>query len=227
MKLYFVVLRSFYDNSSNPVAVDLFSKIMALKLKGYRREYSYGVLPVSTVDFVSDHICVCVKEGELYSPIMAYRSTSLKICKKFNINFPVLDLCENNLEHIETIKEKIKANEEEYQIQYDSSLTYDFHKVKKLRINPQDYIRAMHTYYHSEILPENHFTFASGTVRFKMNRYYDFFGYSPLSRNNAPLPPVEASFVNNDETIIYEMSKLSKEALLQVKKIKWEKIILF
>lgn len=225
MKLKFIVLKNYYDNVQNSVAVDLFSKVMSLKIKGYKRAYSYGVLPVSTVDFISDHLCLCIEKNGLYFPIISYRSTDFDLCNKFNINFPLFDLCKNSDSHTSYANEKIMSMRmQNRKIIYDSSLTYDFHMVKRLKINPEEHIRAMHTFYHNEILKDSHGTFAAGTVRFKMQRYYLFFGYEHFNIKGEKLPPVTAKFVENDDTELYFMDKLSEQALEQYRTISWDDV---
>lgn len=225
--LKLVILKNFYSQTNNPEATDLFGKIMSMKIGGYRRFYQYGVLPVSTHDFICDHISVCVeKDGELM-PVISYKSTPLVTCGDFNLGFPILDLFKSELfpDHKESIERHLKENEGKV-IHYDSSLTVDAKLVKEFNVDVFENIKAMHTYYHRDILPKGHFTFAAGTVRFKMHRYYKFWGYEELSKDNKELSPVDAQYVEHDQTILYTMDRPSSESLFQLKshENQWESI---
>lgn len=215
--LELVILKNYYKQTSNPIATDLFGKIISMKVRGYTRFYPDGVLPVSSHDYICDHVCVCLRiDGELF-PVISYKSTPLDICKMFNLNFPVFDLFEKEKfeTHYQKLTDHLNKNSDKV-VHYDSSLTVDFELVEKYEIDVNANIKAMHSIYHRDFLPKGHFTFAAGTVKFKMDRYYLFWGYKELRDELRILPPVSAKFVDNDKTILYTMKNLSKEALAQL-----------
>lgn len=231
MRLTCVILKNFYNNIYNDKTKHLFGRLMALKVKGYRNYYPEGVMPLSTVDFLGDHLAICYEKNGDYIPLISYRSISLDLCQRFNVAFPLLELAslERYPEHHLFVREQIKiAQLKKQNIIYNGPLTYDRELCQMNGIHVEDQIRAMHSFYHHSILNGSHLTFACGTVRFKMERYFHFWGYEYAMVGGQKLEPMEASWVHCDLTNMYIMKKLSNEAVIQAKRITrgWTDIII-
>jgi hypothetical protein len=89
-QLRVVVLESPYDTWELPQVEKIFSDMIGIKLRGYGRQYPYGVLPVDGADLISTHLLLCDKDS--LQPIMGIRWTSLNKCRAHYITFPALSL---------------------------------------------------------------------------------------------------------------------------------------
>ena len=88
-KYQIVVIKNTYDiYPYNQQTMRLLAETWGMKLRGYRKYFSYGVLPNDHLDFVSNHIIVCHKGPEL-KPIMAIKNITAKSCDTFGIEFPI------------------------------------------------------------------------------------------------------------------------------------------
>ncbi len=84
-------LRRPFDHWDDPQVRQLFCEMIALKKTGYGHNYQ-NLLPVATIDFVSDHYMLWKNIDGQKVHISALRSTTLDVTKEFNLNCPCLDL---------------------------------------------------------------------------------------------------------------------------------------
>lgn len=91
-KIHFVILKKPYDTFSDSVETrDFLGKVFKLKLDGYTKYYPYGILPISDVDFMADHLVVCHEiNGELI-PVSGVKSIRYSTCSSFNVPFPAIN----------------------------------------------------------------------------------------------------------------------------------------
>jgi hypothetical protein len=220
-RLRIVILGSPYDTLQDPLAQSLFAKTMALKIEGYRAEYPYGALPVETTDFIATHSILCDERDDGLIPLMAYRSVSHSCAKTFGLPFGGLAVVNSagGVEHakaIQGILNRCEASGRE--ISYDSSWTInpEVRKDRELTAHLQEIMRAMHVLYHVDYnIPE---IVAAGVVRFKMERYYRFWGYELIAKDGVPLGPIPLPFLRQESVLMFWLSKFSKEALEQAEK---------
>lgn len=66
------------------------SMVFKMKLDGYMKYYPYGILPISDIDFIGDHILMCRYEDGKLVPVSGFKSIKYSVCEKFNIQFPVV-----------------------------------------------------------------------------------------------------------------------------------------
>ena len=91
-KVRIVILKKPYDTyRESQFTRDLLSKIFQLKLTGYQQHYPYGILPISDIDFIADHIVICLEsENKELTPISGFKSVRNSVCKQFNLPFPIV-----------------------------------------------------------------------------------------------------------------------------------------
>lgn len=84
-------LRRPFDNWHLPEVRELFAEMVAIKKIGYGHNYHH-LMPVGTIDFVSDHYMLwkMIEGKKVY--ISALRSTTLDATKEYNLTCPCLDL---------------------------------------------------------------------------------------------------------------------------------------
>lgn len=223
-----LVLDCPYDSWETPETKEWFGKIIELKLKGYRREYPYGVLPMDTSDFIATHLIIAKDSEAGLEPVMAYRSVSQDRCQKHSISLPVLSLMKQlaAAEHAAEIQKIIDhCASEKTRLCYASSLAvaeeYAGHPELKEILKM---VNVCHTREDkvSEIL-------AGGVLRFKMDRFYSFMGYNKLAHNGSPLEALKIPFACNELTGFFHLKEFSDEAKEIAKKYEYlwaERIIL-
>jgi len=158
--------------------------MIGVKLRGYGREYKYGVLPVDAADLISTHFAVCKtdEEGNL-KPIMALRWTSLQKCRLHFLNFPGLSLLQQagKPEHVKRLEEKIqKLDQQGRDLFYAGSLSID--PLQKTGKEQSLFLRELMTLMFLRYKKENPGSelMAGGTVRFKMEKWLSDVGHLPL-----------------------------------------------
>ncbi len=211
-KFKIVVLECPYDTWDDPLSKDMFHKMVQLKMIGYKREYPYGVLPVDTSDFVATHHLICLDERGELNPVMAYRTVTLERAKLHSMSLPVLNLMNmiGAKEHAEKIQSIITNCEKQNKsLVYASSLAV--HNDHKGNADLRTALRTIHVLYHKDAKIDE--IIAGGVIRFKMDKLYEFFGYSDLEWNGKVLPPVAVPFVFNEVTGFYHLRKFSEEAM--------------
>ncbi len=99
-KYQVIVMESPYENYEKSLEVrDLLKDVFKLKLDGYKAYHEFGIMPVGSDDFFSNHIIICQEkeDGEL-RPVAAFKSITNGVSNRFNISFPII---EHNLKGVE------------------------------------------------------------------------------------------------------------------------------
>lgn len=207
--LKIVVMESPIDCISDVRAQELFSKLVELKIKGFAKEYPYGVLPLCVSDFFADHFAICEEHDGDLIPIAAYRSVSHQKCKTFHSTFPILDILNELGEPAKLHKNFIEnvVKDATGRIDYDSSFTV----VSEYRKNPLifDLINTIQYFFHKE--KNSSGVFVGGVDRFKMNRYYNFMGYDELRVNGERLPSLPVNHLNGEIVTFYYVEQFSTQ----------------
>ena len=220
-KLKIVVLESPYDCWNNPFVGNFLKDLLGVKLRGYGKEYPYGVLPFDGADLISTHLAVCrVDQENQLVPLMAFRWTSYNKCKLHYMNFPGMSLLQqaNASAHIADL-EKIIADIEHKtsDICYTSCFTIEpserTDKNRSLMLRELitlllfNYQKEMN---YSEIL-------AGGTIRFKIDKWLSTIGHMPLN-NNPNLGPIKVKHLAGESVQVMHLKKFSFEAIKIAKK---------
>jgi len=62
LNLEIVVLYCPYKNIENKETMDMFSKLVRLRNRGYENRHESGLIPLDTSDFIADHPLLCRRE---------------------------------------------------------------------------------------------------------------------------------------------------------------------
>jgi hypothetical protein len=90
--LKIVIVKRPYDSYRESQEVrDLLSKVFKLKLDGYTKYYPYGILPISDLDFIGDHILICKGERGNLVPISGFKFIRYSDCQTFRVPFPIFN----------------------------------------------------------------------------------------------------------------------------------------
>lgn len=213
-KLRIVVIHNPYDTFQEPLVKDLFSKMVELKLKGYRAEYPYGVLPVDASDFVAAHQMVCIESRSGFVPIMGYKSTTLEKCQIYNMVFPALNLVRQAgaTPHDKAVEAIVANCKNPAELTYTGSWTVD-PSVKRnpaLATQLKHLFKTMYVLYHLE--NSIHQIIAGGTLRFKTEKLIERWGHEPLTYNGEKLPTIRVKHLLNEEVLVMHLKKFTEEA---------------
>lgn len=179
-----VILESPYDCWNESEVGTLFRDMIGVKLRGYGREYKYGVLPVDAADLISTHFAACtVEEDGKLKPIMALRWTSLQKCRLHFLNFPGMSLLQqaNKPEHVKNLEEKIsRLDQQGRDLFYAGSLSIDpaLKTGKEQSLFLREVMTLMFLMYKKQHPGAE--LMAGGTVRFKMDHWLSSVGHFPL-----------------------------------------------
>lgn len=215
-KIKFVILDCPYDTWDDPRTRELFTKMVGLKLRGFRHEHFYGVMPVDASDFVGLHQIICEeREGEL-NPVLASRVISLDRCRVHNLVFPALSLVRlaQAPEHEEVVQSIVDRCERNgIGLSYDSSWTIDpeIRKDRARTARLRDMFTAIYVLSHQEYnLPE---IIGGGTLRFKADQYFSYWGYEWISRSGRRLDPISVAHLGGEQVAVMHLQRFSPEAL--------------
>jgi len=225
--LQIVVVESPADTWEHPLVPDLFRDMIGFKLRGYGREYPYGVLAVDGSDLISSHLLLCRKEKASGSlrPIMGMRWTSHVKCRAHFMKFPGLSLFEQAgvSEHVDALKEVLRAADSRgIEVFYAGSFT----------IEPSERRDKAHSIFFREILTLMFVNYqmdhpgselmAGGTIRFKMDKYIERLGYEPFQWNGRKLGPIQVRHLAGEAVHVMHLRKFSFEARQTA--AKWEQL---
>jgi hypothetical protein len=209
--LKIVIIESPYDCWNEDEIGSLFRDMIGVKLRGYGREYKYGVLPVDAADLISTHMAVCFQDetGKL-KPLMALRWTSLQKCRLHFLNFPGMSLLQqaDRPEHVKILEEKIEAlNRRNGDLFYAGSLSIDpeLKTGKEQSLMLRELMTTMFVLYKkqhpgSELM-------AGGTVRFKMDQWLSAVGHAPLHEE-----PINVKHLGGELVKVMYLQEFSFEA---------------
>ena len=211
--LQVVILRCPYANWEDEEMQSLYGKMVHLKLKGYLRKYDFGVLPVDTSDYFSDHILFCIRnEKGDWMPISGTKSLSYEICPRFRYEFTPVAFMKNhqNLRHLEALHGVVeKCERQGKKINYFSSWTMDpdYKKDVTLKQYAVESLGAILSYY----LVDNDIaeSIAIGLPDFKTDELLCSWGYRPLQWQNCPLDAVPLPNFGNRAGLVVHLKNFS------------------
>jgi len=217
-KLRLVVLESPYDNLDEKLTQELFSKLVALKIKGYRsREYAYGVLPVDATDYVATHFIVCKEENDTFTPLYGQRSISLRRCQVHHLTFPLLNLAQSckSDQHSEAIRDIVgRCEKNGVRLSYESSVTIhpDVKNNPELLKTIRGLLVANVVLYHRSVGTEEMLGLAA--VKFKIDRVFTQLGFETIKSNGQDLTNlIVPSYDNAEVKVMHHKNGFPKEVI--------------
>lgn len=220
-----VVIKGPNDNWDHPVVREMFHKIVSLKLRGYGKEYPYGVMCLDTTDFICDHLAICqVTEGDELKPVLAYKSIELSRAETFKLPFSLLTLVQHSArpEDVKTISKKIEeAKTNNHTLRYCSAYTIDpeirFDKAGTRWL--QRLMGGMHANFH--LTEKTGESTLLGVTQFKVDKMFETWGYKKISED------YNLKSLNNTMVGMLSLTKFSDFALSLAEEFKaiWDERI--
>jgi hypothetical protein len=204
-----------YDNWDNAQLTELFNKMVALKLNGYRKEYPYGVLPVDTSDFLSTHYLICNAKGETLTPLMGFKTVSLTRCHLHNVAFPLVSILKTSgaTKHEELVTKQLEwCQRGGGDASYAGSWTIDPETRKNrplVALLRELTITMLVEHYRQHPAARK---YICGSVRFKTDKFLQSLGYSPLEREGEPLSTFEQASLMGDTALALHCSSYTDAA---------------
>ncbi len=220
--LKIVVLESPYDSWDHPLAGDLLRDLIGTKLRGYGREYPYGVLPVDASDLISTHMAVCREEGNgNYRPLMGFRWTSLQKSRLHHITYSGLSLLQqaNAPDHVDALEKIIsEVDKRGTDLCYTGSLSIE--PSERTDKEKSQFFRELLTLMFVSYQKENGFCemMSGGTLRFKMEKWLALVGHTSLMKNNVELGPIKVKHLAGEMVQVMHLNEFSFEAKKVAKK---------
>lgn len=215
--LKIVILESPYDCWNNPFVGDFLKDLIGIKLRGYGKEYPYGVIPIDGADLISTHLAVCrTSISQKLIPIMGIRWTSLKKCRLHYHNFPGLSLLQQAgaAEHLNALENIIlNIDNNGGDLFYSGSLSID--PLERTNKEQSLLIREILTMLYVNYQKERNYPelMAGGTMRFKIEKWLSSLGHLPLSTNEHELNPIRVKHLAGETVKVMHLKKFSFEAL--------------
>lgn len=215
-RLRVVVLDSPYDTwGSHPDLESVFAKMIGLKLRGYGKEYPYGVMAVDTTDFIATHLLVCEETPQGLFPLTGFKSVTARKCADHGLVFPGLTLVQNAhaQPHEKALEVLMKTcTKKKMDIAYTGSWTIDpalrgqKEKVSILR----ELFVMLYVCHHEE--SGHPMIVTGGTLRFKVERLHEWMGHQRLTHAGRDLPPIQVAHLAGENVVLNIVQKFSPEA---------------
>lgn len=209
-----VILRCPYMNLDNPETMDLFSKMMHLKYKGYGNRHLLGSLPLDTTDFVADHPLICVRDEKLgLIPISGSKVITYDTCKFFNLEF-AMESCfkkGGHTEHMDTLMQIIGDSKKNNRtIAYHGGYTIDPSIVNTE--SDREKVREMFMGITALYFKENNVSelLGLGVPKFKTENFFYQWGYERCINSGSDLSPFPLYFLPGVDGVMMHLKEFSK-----------------
>lgn len=224
-RLRFVIMESPYDSWGHPRTEEVFAKMMTLKLRGYGKEYPYGVMAVDTTDMISDHLLVCEETDAGLRALVGNKSVPLSKCEQFHLPWPGLSLLEDAKAHPhdEVMRGIIRdCKETGRDLRYAGSWTMDPAERGQGEWSTilRELFTAIYCSYYMSFPKVGVIT--GGTVRFKVPDYVKWLGHEGLALNGVELPPLNVTHLAGESVLWTYMTQVGFEPRQVVRK--WQKL---
>jgi hypothetical protein len=213
--LKLVELDCFYDLSEKHAAAEVFKQAIQLKLRGYKHEYPYGVLPVDTTDFFGIHFMLCLQKDGNLEPIMAHKSINSFRCELHKVTFPAIHVLGANYVSLRAELERIvaEAHAENRPVYYGSSWTID----PMVRSTNRDLVGelrnifvAINAFQYLEVAPAELVT--CGVKRFKTEKFFNStLGYSAIGGEDAAT--FKHAFISGEEMVMMHSKSITQTGI--------------
>lgn len=211
----FVVIESPYDSWDHPLMEKMFSRMVGMKLRGYGKEYPYGVMAVDTTDFFSEHLLVCEETPDGLIPILGNKSVALGKCDFHHVPWPGLTCLEeakatDHVRAMNAIMERTRARN--IDLRYAGSWTMEAKERgnKEWSAVLRDLFTAIYVSYYESVPPVEVIT--GGTCRFKVDNYVKWLGHEALSFNGRELDPINVFHLAGERVLWTHLREFSPEA---------------
>lgn len=178
-----VVLDSPVERWDDPGIRQLFGNAVSLRLKGYRRKYPPGVIPLGVSCWYATHLMVCEVGAEL-KPVMGFEHVTLQSYRRHLAPFAALSLCREtgNTRQIQAMEDLVsRFDDRPDMLSYTGGLTIDpaLKADRDLVSELLNVMVALHYFLHQAAGP-GHEIVTAPTTRFKVDSLLASYGFIPF-----------------------------------------------
>lgn len=202
----YIIFNTYDLYHANEAVRNLLADTWGMKLRGYRKYFPYGVLPIDSYDFLCHHLIVCNKETN--KPVMSVKSLTLNNCLKTCFEFPVKShlLGKHDgeySEHEKGIDYWIKQHSNQ-EIAYSTGFTIEptLEKEEKSILTSMVFWLFYH-FYTSYSIPN---IIHGVSIRYKLMRFQETIGFKKLTYNGKELSHIETKKYDNVDSNIMVIS---------------------
>ena len=211
----FVIIESPYDSWNHPLMEQVFARMIGMKLRGYGKEYPYGVMALDTTDFISEHLLICEETSEGLIPIVGNKSVPLSKCDFHHVPFPGLSCLEEAKahEHAKVMNQIMdRCRKDGVDLRYAGSWTMEAKERgnREWSLALRDLFTAIYTFYYQSL--PNCEVITGGTCRFKVDSYVKWLGHEALTLNGKELDPINVFHLAGEKVLWTHLKKFTPEA---------------
>ncbi|MBS1962166.1 MAG: hypothetical protein JST04_08120 [Bdellovibrionales bacterium] len=189
-------------------------EVFRLKLAGYQAVHGYGVLPIDTYDFISNHHLFGFEENGRFRLVTAYRSVSLGKCVQHRLPFPALSVLRSSGEHRQA--EVVERNLEQWKgtnVNYSSSWTMapEFRHDRAMHALLRDMLIVMLV--NDETDGRTDHSLLCGVPKVRTDHFFAQYGYDRIESADGPLPPFEQASLFGEQAVLLHRTKFTESAL--------------
>lgn len=226
------MIRSPHEVIEDPLATDIYPKLIAFKRIGYQKEYGEFVLPFDSSDFIASHVLLCEKQktGDLI-PVLGFKSVTLRRCDDFRIPFPMLGMLESKDNVNQESKDAVlklmnhyRQNSLSEKFAYNGSFTI----IPRLR---EDKVLMKHLWDITFSLITNYYiesgidhVVAVCAMRFNVHKKKEELGWNTINGLNGPLSPYLCRSLFDTQFLPMELVGVKEKSEVPSSKFKdlWE-----
>lgn len=224
----FVVLDCPYFHLEREETQRLYSKLLNLKIEGYRSEYPVGVMPIDLTDLIATHILICEEVDSGFVPISGFKSVSYERCLKFQLKFPVFDLFREQSfpKHERAIQLLMdQCIRKGQNLCYNSSWTISpsVRQIPEFAKWIRELTVASFIFYYEQIQSKP--VLAAAVERFKVHRLKSEVGFRPLTHQGEVLEAFASPAFFGEKLLLMSLSQFAGGSFERVQKFRelWEK----
>tara|TARA_R110002049_G_scaffold209490_6_gene380392 strand:- start:1653 stop:2396 length:744 start_codon:yes stop_codon:yes gene_type:complete len=200
-----------YESWDQTLVRKIFNEVVNIKKCGYGHNYK-DVLPVETLDFISDHYLVWIENNGKREYISGMKGISLKKLKQYNLELPCISLL-NSIKTVSSIKEHLDSLEimiSQYSDVEDKVNYFNGWTIKpeyRGRDESSQILKlasvACITFVQEE-LGFKRLGLGSGMPHLKTDKVFEEMGYASWQLHGEELPPLKSPSYNMRETLFMQ-----------------------
>lgn len=222
LNLEIVILYCPYQNIENKETMDMFSKLVRLKNRGYENRHESGSIPLDTNDFIADHPLLCRRElnGEL-TPISGSKVISYEACKYFNLEFAMEATLKkgNHLQHMDVFTNLVhNALLNNKKLAYHGGYTMD--PAVRINAESKNEVRELFASLTYFFLRQMLITdlLAIRVTKFNTEKYFNEWGYQRCKNGNFELDEFSLPFLTNTYGAMIHLSEYAPSLIALAEK---------
>jgi len=202
-----------------------------MKLRGYRKYFSYGVLPIDSYDYLCHHIII--KSKKTNQVIMGFKSLTKSVCDKTDFEFPIKkhlinEQLDKYMHHSKAIDQWIESRSGQ-ELAYSTGFTVEPTLSKAEKKHLTDILFDLFYHFYTTYKIPN--ILQAISIRFKLDERQDRIGFRKLDYQGHILDEIETKKYDNVQSYIMVLEDygFKNEHILQAKSIQalWDNRIEF